>query len=98
MAIGPPSMSPILWESDQATTIRAEGEKDPLLTPAKPTAKEEMLRVLQAQPDDSSYDELLRELVFAGMIERGLADSDAGRTISHEEMGHRLATWSKGLK
>jgi predicted transcriptional regulator len=27
------------------------------------------------------------------MVERGLADSDAGRTISHEEMGRRIESW-----
>jgi len=29
------------------------------------------------------------------MIERGLADSDSGRTISNEEMADRLAKWLK---
>ena len=61
------------------------------MTPTKTTPKEEMLRLLQEQPDDSSYDELLRELAFARMINRGLADSDAERTISHEEMGETIA-------
>lgn len=58
-----------------------------------PSAKEQIAKILQDQPDDSSYDEILRELAFARMIERGLADSDAGRTISHEEMGRRIKTW-----
>jgi len=49
-----------------------------------------MIRLLQAQPDDSSFDELLRELVFDRMIERGLADSDAGRTITSDEVRQRL--------
>lgn len=57
------------------------------------SAKEQIAKILQDQPDDSSYDEILRELAFARMIERGLADSDAGRTISHEEMGRRIKTW-----
>lgn len=57
------------------------------------SAKEQIARILQDQPDDSSYDEILRELAFARMIERGLADSDAGRTISYEEMGRRIKTW-----
>ncbi|MBZ0111788.1 MAG: hypothetical protein K8J08_04945 [Thermoanaerobaculia bacterium] len=65
------------------------------MTPPKSTAKEEMLRLLQEQPDDSSYDELLRELAFARMVERGLADSDAGQTVGHEEMGRRIAAWEK---
>lgn len=59
------------------------------------TDKQRMLEILERQPDDSSYDELLRELAFEGMVERGLADADAGRTISHEEMGRRLADWQK---
>jgi predicted transcriptional regulator len=57
------------------------------------SAKEQIAKILQDQPDDSSYDELLRELAFARMIDRGLADSDAGKTISHEEMGRRIKTW-----
>jgi hypothetical protein len=60
-----------------------------------PSAKEQIVKILQDQPDDSSYDELLRELAFARMIDRGLADSDARRTISHEEMGHRIKTWPR---
>ncbi|HEY7493786.1 MAG TPA: hypothetical protein VIH59_22095 [Candidatus Tectomicrobia bacterium] len=45
-----------------------------------------MARIIQAQPEDSSYDEILRELAFARMIGRGLEDSRAQRTISDEEM------------
>ncbi|MDF0666533.1 MAG: hypothetical protein P0119_10755 [Nitrospira sp.] len=58
-----------------------------------PSAKEQLAKILQDQPDDNSSDELLRELAFARMIDRGLADSDAGKTISHEEMGRRSKTW-----
>jgi hypothetical protein len=45
--------------------------------------------------DDSSYDEILRELALARMIERGLEDSQAHRTISDEEMRQRIRTWQK---
>lgn len=64
-------------------------------TTAVATAKERMFETLREQPDDSSYDELLHELAFARMVEHGLADSKAGRTISHEEMGQRIASWAK---
>lgn len=57
------------------------------------TAKEQMARIIEAQPDDSSYEEILRELAFARMVERGLADSDAGRTISNREMRDRIRSW-----
>ena len=58
-----------------------------------PSAKEQIAKILQDQPDDSSYEEILRELALAQMVDRGLADSDAGRTISHEEMERRIKTW-----
>lgn len=57
------------------------------------TAKEQMSRIIEAQPDDSSYEEILRELAFARMVERGLQDSDAGKTISNEEMQKRIRSW-----
>ena len=59
------------------------------------SAKEQMVRSVQEQPDDSSYDEILRELGFARMVERGLADSLADRTFSDEEMSRRIKTWRK---
>ena len=57
------------------------------------SAKDQILQIIGDQPDDSSYDEILRELAFVRMMERGLSDSEAGRTVSHEEMGRRIRTW-----
>jgi predicted transcriptional regulator len=59
------------------------------------SVKEQMIEIIQDQPNDSSYEEILRELAFARMIRRGLADSDAGNTITNEEMQQRIQTWSK---
>ena len=59
------------------------------------TVKERVSEVVQAQPDDSSFDEILRELAFSRMIERGLADSRHDRMISDKEMEHRIRTWQK---
>lgn len=56
------------------------------------SAKDQMVKIIQEQPDDSSYDDILRELAFAQMVERGLADSDARRTIRNEEMSRRIRT------
>ncbi len=50
------------------------------------SAKEQIIKVVQEQPDDSSYNEILRELAFRRMVELGLADSDDHRAISNEEM------------
>jgi predicted transcriptional regulator len=54
------------------------------------SAKDQILQIIGDQPDDSSYDEILRELAFVRMVESGLSDSEAGRTVSHEEMGRRI--------
>ena len=59
------------------------------------TAKEHISEIIKRQPEDSSYDEIVRELAFDLMVHRGLKDSDAHRTISNEEMQHRIETWQK---
>jgi predicted transcriptional regulator len=59
------------------------------------TAKEQITELIQKQPDDSSYDEIIRELAFDLMVQRGLKDSDEGRTITNEEMQRRIKTWRK---
>ncbi len=59
------------------------------------TVKEELTSLIQGQPDDSSREEIVRELAFHVMVERGLADSDAKRTISNEQMGQRIRSWQK---
>ena len=59
------------------------------------TAKENLGRLIAQQPDDSSYEELVRELAFSVMVRRGLADSDAGHTISNEDMQRRIRTWQE---
>ncbi len=57
------------------------------------TAKDELKTLIEQQPDDISLQELVRELAFSVMVRRGLEDSDAGRTVSNEEMRHRIRTW-----
>jgi hypothetical protein len=59
------------------------------------TAKDELTRIVQAQPEDSSSEEIIRELAFHVMVERGLADSDSKRTISNEDMARRIRSWQK---
>ena len=59
------------------------------------TPKEELSRLIQGQPEDSSREEIVRELAFHVMVERGLADSDAKRTISNDTMGRRIRTWQE---
>ena len=58
-------------------------------------AKEELTKLIEDQPDDSSREEIIRELAFHIMVQRGLADSDAGRVISNDEMARRIRSWQR---
>jgi hypothetical protein len=57
------------------------------------TIKNTMKEIIDGQPDDSSFDEILRELAFAAMIQRGLEDVEQKRTVSNEEMKKRIDQW-----
>ena len=59
------------------------------------TVKEKITEVVLSLPEDASYDEIMRELAFERMVERGLADIRAGRVISNDEMASRIRTWQK---
>ena len=57
------------------------------------TVKEKMTKIIQSQPEDATFEKIIRELAFERMVERGLADAHYDRLISNEEMGHRIRTW-----
>lgn len=56
-------------------------------------AKRRTPQIVEAQPEDISDDQILDELAFERMIERGLDDVQEGRTISSEEMLDRIGSW-----
>jgi predicted transcriptional regulator len=57
--------------------------------------KERMADVIHNQPEDATYEEILRELAFDKMVSSGLKDSREGKTISNEEMKRRISSWRK---
>ncbi|MCX7015039.1 MAG: hypothetical protein NTW86_21210 [Candidatus Sumerlaeota bacterium] len=59
------------------------------------TPKEKMKALIEEQPDDATCEEIIRELVFAETVERGLADAREGRVLSNEEMRRRIRRWPK---
>ena len=52
--------------------------------------KEQMIDIIKEQPEDSTPEEIIRELVFSNMVERGVQDIEAGRVITNEEMKERI--------
>ncbi len=59
------------------------------------TAKDQIKQILDSQPEDSTYDELLRELAFKRMVDKGLEDSKQERTISNKDMESRIKQWQQ---
>ena len=55
--------------------------------------KLEAKKIIDSLPEDTSYDEILKELAFDRMIQRGLKDSQEGKSISNQEMGDRIKQW-----
>ncbi len=55
--------------------------------------KQKMADSIKKQPDDATYEEIMRELLFERMIQRGLEDSRKNRVISNDEMQRRIKTW-----
>ncbi len=58
-------------------------------------AKTKMVEIIKEQPEDSSYDEILRELAFKRMVDRGLEDERAGRIVSNDDAAKRIRSWQK---
>lgn len=61
----------------------------------KVNEKDLALRIIQDQPDDCTLEELARELLFHQMIQESLADSQAGRFVTHEQVKKEAESWFK---
>ncbi len=57
------------------------------------TVKEQMFEIINSQPIDASFDEILRELAFERMVNIGLNDSRENRTHTNEEIELRIQSW-----
>jgi len=55
--------------------------------------KEEAKKIIDALPEDTTYDEILKELAFDKMIQHGLEDIKDGKVISNREMEQTIAKW-----
>ena len=59
------------------------------------TPKEELLKLIESQPEDISLEEIVQALALHLMVLRGLADADAGRVISDDQMAQRIKSWAE---
>jgi predicted transcriptional regulator len=54
------------------------------------TTKDLLRETAERLPDGASVEDAIERLLFLAKIERGKADADAGRTVSHEDVKLRL--------
>ncbi len=59
------------------------------------TAKDQIKQILDSQPEDSSYDDILRELVFKRVVSKGMSDQKNGNITSNEDMEKNIKEWQK---
>ena len=57
------------------------------------TAKEEVRKILEQIPDDSSFEDIQYYIYVREKIERGLEDIEKGRIIDQEESERRMSKW-----
>lgn len=57
------------------------------------TAKEEVLKMLQRLPDESSFEDIQYHIYVREKVARGLKDAQEGRVLSQEEVERRMARW-----
>jgi predicted transcriptional regulator len=56
------------------------------------TTKDKVLEAVEKLPSDATIEDAMERLFFLAKVERGMEDSEAGKTISHEEAKRRLTT------
>ena len=57
------------------------------------TAKQEVKKLLDRIPDNSTFEEIQYHIYVREKIERGLKDVREGRVLTQKEVEKRLAKW-----
>ncbi len=57
------------------------------------TAKEEVRRILDGLPDDSTFEDIQYHIYVRQKVERGLEDIKQGRVLTQEEVERRMSKW-----
>lgn len=57
---------------------------------AESTAKQRVLEAIQKLPPDATVEDAIERLVFLAKIDRGIAQLDAGKGVSHSEVKQQL--------
>ena len=55
--------------------------------------KKQVIKMIQALPDDVSVDDVMAELYFKLQVDAGLKELDEGKSLSQEEAEARMSQW-----
>jgi predicted transcriptional regulator len=59
--------------------------------------KEAARQIIDALPDEASFEDIRYAIYVRESIERGLRDIEAGNTVSHEEVKREMAAWRESV-
>jgi hypothetical protein len=60
-----------------------------------PDLKRQIIRMIEALPDDVTTDQVMEELYFKLQVDAGLQELDDGKGISMEDVEPRMSRWLK---
>jgi len=55
--------------------------------------KKQVIKMIQALPDEVTIDDIMAELYFKFQVDAGLKELDEGKGIPHEEVEKRMSKW-----
>ncbi|MEK6726799.1 MAG: hypothetical protein AABY54_09695 [Deltaproteobacteria bacterium] len=55
--------------------------------------KQDVIKMIQTLPDESTIDDIMAELYFKSQIDAGMKELDEGKGIPHEEVEKRMSKW-----
>jgi predicted transcriptional regulator len=59
------------------------------------TAKQKVLKAVQALPNNASIEDAMERLLFLAKVEKGLQQADSSQTLPHVEVKEKMAKWLK---
>ena len=57
------------------------------------TSKQEVLKAIEALPDEAGIEDVMGRLYLLYKIQRGIEQADAGQTVTQEEARKRMSRW-----
>jgi hypothetical protein len=75
-------------------TAGLAGTNDVSISDTRLSDKEFVMDLLRGLPDDVTIYEIAQKLEFVAAVRQGLADVEAGRSVSIEQIERELSSWS----